>query len=186
MGDITELLQRGAAGDEEAMRLLVEQVYPQLRRIARNLLRARNPPSLEVTEVVHEVYLKLVDQRRSTWQNRTQFYSVAARLMRRILVDHCRHRGRRKRGGDALRVVFDETLGLSSQPPHPDLLALDSALDRLGEIDGTVARLVELRYFGGLTVDEAALALGIGRTTAIRGWQYARSWLQRALTTVPG
>jgi RNA polymerase sigma factor (TIGR02999 family) len=185
MGDITELLQRGAAGDEEATSQLVEQVYPQLRRIARNLLRSRHPLSLQVTEVVHEVYLKLVDQRRATWQNRAQFYAVAARLMRRILVDHARYRTRRKRGGEAVRVPLEEALSVASEA-GVDVLALDHALDGLAEVDATAARLVELRYFGGLTVDEAALALGISRTTAIRGWQHARSWLYRALTAEAG
>src|ERR1700686_4170903 len=115
MGDITEWLQRGAAGDEEATSRLVERVYPQLRQIARNLLRSRHPLSMQVTDVVHEVYLKLVDQRRATWQNRTQFFAVAARLMRRILVDHARYRTRRKRGGEAVRVPLEEALGVVSE-----------------------------------------------------------------------
>jgi|SRR5688500_6058282 len=183
-GDITELLRRGASGDEAAAAQLVERVYPQLRRIARNLLAgARDGASLQVSDVVQETCLKLLDQRRVSWENRSQFYAVAARLMRRILVDHVRHRARDKRGGRLVRVGLDQAREVAAvADAAAEVLALDRALDELAQVDATAARLVELRYFGGLTVDEAALALSIGRTTAIRRWQYARSWLHQALS----
>lgn len=180
VANITELLQQSAAGDGEATRLLMEEVYPHLRRIARNLLRSRSPVSIQITDVVHETYLKLMNQERVTWQNRAQFYAISARLMRRILVDHSRHVGRQKRGGDTVRVSLDEAVDVPTEPTI-DVVELDRALDGLAEVDSTVARLVELRFFGGLTVDEAASVLGIGRTTAVRGWKYTRSWLYREL-----
>ena len=178
--DVTQLLVAWSNGDQGAGANLMEAVYPELRHLARrHLQRERQHHSLPATALVHEAYLKLVDQRRVKWQNRAHFFAVAARVMRRLLVDHARTRGAQKRG-TALTVPLTD-LDPSAEPVGPDVLALDAALDKLAALDPRQGRLVELRFFGGLTVDEAAAVLGIAPITVKRDWALARSWLYREL-----
>lgn len=157
-------------------------VYSELRRIAgAHLARERSGQTLQVTVLVHEAYLKLVDQTRVQWQNRTHFFAVAARMMRRIVVDHARARGAHKRGGGATPVSLDETPGPAVER-DAELLALDEALERLTAFDPRQGRIVELRYFGGLSIDEAAAALSLSPATVKREWSMAKAWLHKELS----
>jgi len=178
--DVTALLLAWNDGDEAAHSRLVDVVYDELRRVARWHLRGEGAGhSLAPTALVHETYLKLVDQRRVRWQNRAHFFGVASRLMRRVLVDHARSRGAVKRGSDQTIVLDGVEVGIP--PLDVDILALDAALDRLATVDGRQSRLVELRFFAGLTVEEAALTLDIAPITVKRDWALARAWLFREL-----
>jgi RNA polymerase sigma-70 factor, ECF subfamily len=178
-GEVTRLLQAWSEGDAGARDRLIPVVYEELRRrAAAHLRRERREHTLKPTDLVHETYLRLCQQS-SGWQNRDQFFGVASRLMRRILVDHARARGAAKRGR-ALRVTLVEGL-LDATPSEPDLLELDSALAELEALDPRQGSLVELRFFGGLTLEEAASALGISRATANREWAMAKAWLFRRL-----
>ena len=156
-------------------------VYEELRRqAARQLRRERADHTLRPTALVHEAYLRLLGQDRAQWQNRAQFYAVAARIMRRVLVDHARQRAAHKRAGSWCRVSLVE--GLAALPAMDvDVLALDRALEELARLDPQRARVVELRFFGGLTLDEAAEALGVSPATVTRSWRMARAWLFRRL-----
>lgn len=178
--DVTGLLLAWSQGDRAAAAPLMEAVYGELRRLARGFVqRERRDHALQGTALVHEVYLRLVDQRRVQWQNRTHFFAVAAHAMRRALVDEARARGALKRGAHltiSLDAV-DEPLGA----PSPDVLALNLALEKLHVLDPRLARVVELRYFGGLTVDEAASVLDVAAITVKRDWAAARTWLFREL-----
>ena len=157
-------------------------VYEELRLVAKaHLGRERREHTLQATDLVHEAYLKLVDQRHVDWKNRAHFFAVAARLMRRVLVDHARARLAQKRGGGAAHVTFDETLALGTPDADVTLLALDDALTELGTLDARQARTVELRYFAGLTVDESAVALGVSGMTVKRDWTVAKAWLKLRL-----
>jgi RNA polymerase sigma factor (TIGR02999 family) len=177
-GEVTRLLQAWNEGDAAARDRLIPVVYAELRRRAAAHLRRERPEhTLRPTDLVHEAYLRLCEQS-SAWQNREQFFGVASRLMRRILVDHARARGAAKRGR-GLRVTLVEER--AAAPAEPDLLDLDEALDELQGLDERQGRLVELRYFGGLTLDEAAAALGVSRATANREWALAKAWLFRRL-----
>jgi len=178
---VTELLVRWRQGDREAQERLMELVYADLRRRAAGYLRRERPGhTLQPTALVHEAYLRLLDQDRVVWQNRTHFLAVAASMMRRVLVDHSRRQKARKRGGSGTRVTLDDafspvaTRGL-------DLLALDEALAELAALDEQLARIVELRAFGGLEVEETANALGISPATVKRRWTFALAWLQHRL-----
>lgn len=180
--DVTDLLLRWSEGDDAALTELMPVVYAECRRIAARQMRAeRVEHTLSPTALVSELYLRLVDQRRATWQNRAQFFATAARLMRRVLVDHARSRGAEKRGGSRVLV----SLGLARDTPQSsavgDVVAIDEALERLAERDPEQARIVELRYFAGLTVEETALALERSPRTIKREWQMARAWLFREL-----
>ena len=178
--DVTELLVAWTNGDEAASAPLMEAVYDELRRMARVHLRGeRRDHSLSGTALVHEAYVKLVDQRRVRWQSRAHFFAVAARVMRRLLVDHARARAAQKRGRSFL--TSDVGADATVDPPGIDLLALDSALEKLMALDERQARLVELRFFGGLTVEETAEVLGIAPITVKRDWALARTWLYREL-----
>jgi RNA polymerase sigma factor (TIGR02999 family) len=178
--DITELLVAWSNGDKAADGVLIDAVYGELRQLARaHLRRERTGHSLPPTALVHEAYLKLVDQRRVRWQNRAHFFGIAAQQMRRILVDHARAHGAAKRG--AAVTVPLTGLDLAIDPPPIDLMALDNALDKLARIDARQSRLVELRFFGGLTVEESAAILGIAPITVKRDWALARTWLYREL-----
>lgn len=180
-GEVTALLLRWQAGDEGALERLAPLVYDELLRVARRQLRReRKGHSLDATGLVHEVYLRLVDQRRATWQNRSQFYAVASRMARRVLLNYARHRQAQKRGGEATRVTLMEADAAAS-PREVDLIDLDRALQRLGELDPEQERLVELRFFGGLSVEETADAMGCSPATVKRDWQAARAWLYREL-----
>jgi RNA polymerase sigma factor (TIGR02999 family) len=184
-GTVTAALLAWRRGDPASGDRLLELVYPELHRIAeREMRREREGHTLQPTAVVHEAYLKLVDQKRVEWRNRAHFLGVAARAMRRLLVDHARGRSRDKRGGDARRLDLEsaaDDTGLSTPPPSVDILALDQALDRLAALDPGQAELVELRFFGGLTIEEAAEALGISTATVGRDFRSARAFLAREL-----
>jgi RNA polymerase sigma factor (TIGR02999 family) len=181
-GDVTSLLLEWSRGRADALEKLMPVVYDELRLVAKaHLGRERRDHTLQPTDLVHEAYLKLVDQRHVDWKNRAQFFAVAARLMRRVLVDHARARLAQKRGGGATRVTFDETLPLGTPDADVTLLALDDALSELGTLDARQARTVELRYFAGLTVDEAAVALGVSGMTVKRDWTVAKAWLKLRL-----
>jgi RNA polymerase sigma factor (TIGR02999 family) len=178
---VTELLQAWNEGDQAALPQLVPFVYSELRRLARGYMhRERADHTLQATALVNEVYLRLVDVTRMRWQNRTHFFAVCARLMRRILVDHARSRRYLKRGGGARRTSLDEALVVTSEP-NPDLIALDEALDDLGTIDSRKSRVVELRFFGGLTVEETAAVLEVSPDTVMRDWKLAKVWLLREI-----
>jgi RNA polymerase sigma factor (TIGR02999 family) len=182
-GAVTRLLAAWSDGDRTALDELMPLVHAQLHALARRLLRREGGggTQLQPTELIHEAFLKLVDQSRVRWRERQQFYAVSARLMRRVLVDHARSRGARKRGGEAVRITIS---GTTPAAPSIDLdvLALDMALERLSELDARQARLVELRFFGGLGFEEAAALLEISTATAKRDWVHARAWLFRELS----
>ena len=178
---LTRWLREWGAGDEKALAKLLPRVYGELHRIAERYLRhERSDHTLQATALIHETFLKLVDQRRIDWQSRTQFFGVSAQLMRRILVDHARRTGNTKRGGDLRRVRLDAAadLGLAGRP---DLLALDEALDSLAAKVPELARIVELRFFGGLKSAEIAGMLNVSVPTVTRRWRTARAWLYREL-----
>ena len=179
--DVTALLVAWGQGDREADSRLMATVYDDLRRVARRRLRTERPDhSLAPTALVHEAYLRLVDLRRMRWQNRAQFFAIAARLMRQILVDHARTHAAAKRGGVAWRVPLSDHLG-TTMPRDVDLLDLDAALERLATLDPRLGDLVVLRFFGGLTVEEAADVLARSPATVKRDWTRARAWLFREL-----
>jgi len=179
--DITALLHAWAGGDAGARDELMPLVYSDLRRrAAAYLRRERRNHTLEPTALVHEAYLKLVDQRRAAWQNRGQFFGVASQMMRRILVDRARARRMAKRSGRWARVTLDEGARAAS-PVSVDVLDLDAALTRLAAFDPRKCELAELRFFGGLSLEEAGEALGISLATAERDWQAARAWLFKEL-----
>lgn len=178
--DVTALLAAWSNGEQAVGSPLMDAVYSELRRLARGYLRReRRDHSLPPTALVHEAYLKLVDQRRVRWQSRAHFFAIAAHVMRRILVDHARAHGAAKRGGGAKVAVQDIDAG--TDPPDVDVLDLDAALEELARIDPRQSRLVELRFFGGLTVNETAVVLGVAPITVKRDWALARAWLFRAL-----
>jgi len=179
---ITELLIEWNKGDEAALELLMPLVYDELHRIAhRHLRRESSDATLQTTALVHEAYLKLVDQTRANWQNRSQFFGVAAQMMRRILVDHARKRVRNKRGGGVVKLSLDDKGIDVSDERAAELVALDEALQRLAEQDPQKAKLVELRYFGGLSIEETAGVLGVGTATVIRQWRIVKTWLCKEL-----
>lgn len=179
--DITALLHAWAGGDVGARDELMPLVYSDLRRrAAAYMRRERRNHTLEPTALVHEAYLKLVDQRRAAWQNRGQFFGVASQMMRRILVDRARARRMVKRSGRWARVTLDEGARAAS-PVSVDVLDLDAALTRLAAFDPRKCELAELRFFGGLSLEEAGEALGISLATAERDWQAARAWLFKEL-----
>jgi RNA polymerase sigma factor (TIGR02999 family) len=180
--DVTGLLQAWAGGDREAGERLVPLVYGELRRqAARHLRRERREHTLRPTALVNEAYLRLAGQRDAGWQNRAQFFGVAAQVMRRILVDHARRHGAAKRAGRLCRVTLDEALAPVA-PRDVEVLALEEALRALAALDPGKARLVELRYFGGLSLDETAQVLQVSESTVTREWRMARAWLFRRMT----
>jgi RNA polymerase sigma factor (TIGR02999 family) len=179
--DVTGLLQAWGGGDPAALDQLVPIVYDELHRQAQRYLRRENPGhTLQTTALVHEAYLRLVDQREARWQNRAQFFGVAAQAMRRILVDHARRHQAAKRGGSAVPVPLEEG-EVAAAGSDVDLVALDDALTRLAALDPQQARVVELRYFTGLGIAETAEALRISPATVKREWAMARAWLKREL-----
>ncbi len=180
-GDVTQLLLRWGRGDRHALEDLMPRVYDQLRSLAAaRLRRERADHTLEPTELVNEAFLRLIDQNRVTWESRGHFFGIAARMMRRILVDHARKLAYAKRGGDQQKVELGEALVLSKERA-PELLALDDALESLAAIAPRQAQVVELRHFGGMTRQEIATVLGISVPTVARHWSAARAWLYRHL-----
>jgi len=182
--NITALLHEWSEGRTEALDELLPKVYDELHRRASAYLKHERPGhTLQTTALVHEAYLKLVDQRAvSGWNDRGHFFAVASQAMRRILVDYARQRHREKRGGVDEALPLEEALLAVADEADLDLVALDEALNRLAEIDPDQEKLVELRYFAGLSLDDAASALGVSRATAAREWQTAKAWLRRELT----
>lgn len=183
--DITRLLKQWSGGSQEALDQLIPLVHDELRSIAaRHLAREWRADRLQTTAVVNEAYLKLIDQREADWQNRGHFFAIASKLMRRILVDHARHALRDKRGAGVVHLTLDNAASVSADSPvdRVELLMLDTALRRLETLDATQAKVVELRFFGGLTVEETATALGTSEATVKREWAIAKSWLHRELT----
>ena len=179
---VTQMLVDWSNGDQKALDKLMPLVYDELRRLAGNYLRReRAGHTLQPTALVNEAYLKLIDQKNARWQNRAQFFGVAAQLMRRILVDHARSHQAAKRGGsDQQRLSITSAERLVKQP-EVDLLALHEALNELKTLDPQQERIVELRFFGGLSIEETAEVLGVGHATVERDWKMARAWLRRKL-----
>jgi RNA polymerase sigma factor (TIGR02999 family) len=182
--EITALLLAWRDGDERALDALTAGVYAELRRLAHRHMRGeRRGHPLQTTALVHEAYLRLIDSSRVHWQNRAHFFAVAAQAMRRVLVDIARRRARQKRGGGAIETA------LGDEPPSPagprtDVVAVDEALEQFARLDPRAARVVELRYFGGLTVDETAEVMAMSPETVMRDWKLAKLWLARALGPV--
>ncbi len=176
-GDVTGLLLEWSAGDPQARDKLLPLVYDELRRLARQFMRReRADHTLQATALVHEAFVRLVDQSRVEWRNSLHFTALAAQMMRRILVDHAREKGATKRGGDLKRLPLDESADLGVQA-DPDLLELDGALDDLAQFDPELSRVVELRFFGGLGNEAIAELLGVSVPTVVRRWRLARAWL---------
>ncbi len=181
--DITKLLEAHADGDRDALDALLPLIYEELHRIAEYRMRGeRGGHTLSPTGLVHEAYLKLVRLDRMDWQNRTHFFAIASQAMRNILVDYAVRRKAQKRGGGRERVTL-ERLELAAEAELDDLVALDRAMKRLATFDARQARVVECRFFGGLTIEETAEALGISPATVSRDWTMARAWLNRELST---
>jgi RNA polymerase sigma factor (TIGR02999 family) len=180
--DVTHILQEWSGGDRDAANRLMPLVYAELRRLARNYLnRERSDHTLQPTALVHEAYLRLVDQKRTTWQNRAHFYAIAAQMMRRVLIDHARAHGAQKHGGLAHKLSLDEARFAPDERPA-DLLALDEALNVLAKIDKRKSKVVELRFFGGLSLEETAEVLEVSEKTVRRDWEMAKLWLHRELS----
>jgi len=180
--EVTVLLKAWREGDEAALNALMPLVLDELRQIARRCLHGeRANHSVQATELVNEAYLRLVDVQHVDWQSRTHFLAMSARLMRRVLVDLARSRAADKRGGGAIRVTLDDA-AIGGLAPEADVIRLDDALDALAALDDRKSRVVELRFFGGLTADETGIALQISSKTVLRDWEFARAWLQRELT----
>jgi RNA polymerase sigma-70 factor (ECF subfamily) len=184
-GSVTELLRACSRGEPGALDALLPLVYEELRRRASSYLRGeRHNHTLAATALVHEAYLRLVGQK-AEYQNRAQFFAVAATMMRRVLIDHARARAAAKRPRPKLQIALTPEIPAAA-PEAVDILELDRALDELASVDARQARLVELRYFGGLTSEEAAAALGVSLTTAKREWNMAKAWLYRRLSRTAG
>ena len=180
--NITDLLVSYGRGDKESLDKLMPVVYDELRRQAARYLRREQPGhTLQTTALIHEAYVRLVDQRNVQWQNRAHFFGIAAQMMRRILVDHARTKKRVKRGGSDIKVSLnDATVAVKGQ--DLDVVALDEALSRLAKIDEQQSRVVELRFFSGLTVEETATVMEISPATVKRDWSMAKAWLHRELS----
>lgn len=183
--NITALLAAWNEGNDEAFKRLVSLLYPEIRRIARVHLGRGSPnQTLESAALANEAYLKLIRAKGIECKNRAHFFALCAQVIRRILVDHARNHGRAKRGGGAFQVSLDEAL-LPGRPPAVELLALDEALESLAQIDPRKSRVVELRYFGGLSVEESAEVLQVSPETVMRDWKMAKAWLYRELRPLP-
>jgi RNA polymerase sigma-70 factor (ECF subfamily) len=179
---ITQLLIDWGQGDQAALDKLMPLVYSELRRLASNYLRReRAAHTLQPTALVNEAYLKLVGQKNAKWQNRAQFFGISAQLMRRILVDHARRHQAEKRGGSEQERLSITSVEEIANQPKVDLLALNEALDELGRMDPQQSRIVELKFFAGLSIEETAEVLGISHATVERDWKLARAWLRRQL-----
>ena len=183
---VTVLLRAWGEGDEQALERLAPLVYQELHRIARGYMARERPDhTLQTTALVNEAYVRLVDARQVTWHDRAHFFAVCARAMRRILVDHARSRAYQKRGGGNVRIQFDEAYGIGWSP-DVNILELDEALNRLSLLDPRKGRVIEMRFFGGLSVEETAEALRISPETVMRDWKLARAWLYRELSVDQG
>jgi RNA polymerase sigma factor (TIGR02999 family) len=180
--EVTHLLKAWTAGDQQALEKLTPLVYQQLHRVAQRCMAGERPGhTLQTTALVNEVYLRLVDCEQINWQDRAHFFAVSAQLMRRILVDFARARGYQKRGGGALHMSLDEAPSVCNEP-DANLVALDDALKALADVDGRKGKVVELRFFGGLSVEETAEVLRVSADTVVRDWRLAKVWLLRELS----
>jgi RNA polymerase sigma factor (TIGR02999 family) len=178
---VTQLLRAWSQGKDAALEELLPVVHQELRRLARRYMFGERPEhTLQATALVNEAYLRLVNSRQVNWQNRAHFFAISAQLMRRILVDYARTRGYQKRGGGVPKVTLDEAL-MGPQEKGHDLVALDDALKALGEVDPRKSKVVELRFFGGLSVDETAEVLKVSPDTVLRDWRLAKAWLAREM-----
>jgi len=185
--DVTTLLVNWSRGDHSALDQLTPLVYDELRRLAQSYLRReRSEHTLQSTALVHEAYLRLIDQRNVNWQSRAHFFGIAAQMVRRILVDHARAHRAAKRGSGAIHVSLDEALGVPGLTKDFELTALDDALNLLAEIDPQQAKIVELRFFAGLSIEETAESLGISPATVKRDWVTAKAWLFREISRGAG
>ena len=183
---ITRLLVDWRGGDQAALEQLIPLVHDELRRLARrHMARERVGHTLQATALVNEAFVRLVDVQQVKWQDRAHFFAMSSRLMRRILVDFARSKGYQKRGGGAQKVSFDEALVVTTEPGQ-DLVALDDALNALAAFDGRKAQVVEMRFFGGLSVEETAEALKVSVDTVMRDWKLAKAWLLRELKQSSG
>ncbi len=182
--DITRMLRDCGDGDDSVIDSLLPVVYDELKRLAESHLQRERPDhTLQATALVHEAYLRLVDQTRVEWRNRAHFFALAAKAIRRILIDHARGKKRDKRGGGRKALSLDSALTICQDETATDLLELDDALTRFAENDPGKARVVEMRFFGGLSNEETAAILGVTSRTVERHWQYARAWLYREMTS---
>ncbi len=180
--EVTQLLLAWGDGDPSALDKLMPVVYDELHALARRyMVRERQEHTLQASALVNEAYVRLIDQRNMHWQNRAQFFGIAATLMRRILVDYARHRHFEKRGGDARRISLDEALVVSDER-NREVVALDGALTTLAALDERKSKVVELRFFGGLSIEETAEVLGVSPGTVMRDWTLAKAWLRREIT----
>jgi RNA polymerase sigma factor (TIGR02999 family) len=180
--EITQMLRECSSGKTAAWNDLLPVVYDELHRQAARYMRRERPGhTLQTTALIHEAYLKLIDQRNVNWESRTHFFAIAAQAMRRILVDYAKTAHRKKRGGNDIKLPLDEAMPIASEERSVDLIALDEALEKLAERDQQQARIVELRYFSGLTLEETAEALHISRATVAGDWSMAKVWLYREL-----
>ncbi len=181
--NVTQLLREWNSGSNEALDKLLPIIYEELRaRAARYLRRERPGHTLQTTALVHEAYLRLAGAQDLPWQNRTHFFAIAATVMRRILVEHARKKAASKRGGAGIMLTLDESLTVTDRAEGVDVIAVDQALDRLAAVDAQQARVVELRFFSGLSVEETAEALGVSPRTVKRDWAVAKAWLHRELS----
>lgn len=181
-GEITRLLKSWSAGDRAALDTLMSLIYDRLSALASSFLRReRADHTLDTTSLIHEAYLRMVDQKQVQWRDRAHFFAIAGRMMRRILVDHSRRRGSAKRGGDRVKVSLAASSDQLASSAGDDVLALDGALSALERSNAELARLVELRYFSGMTKQETAAVMGISTATVIRRWRLARAWLHSYL-----
>jgi RNA polymerase sigma factor (TIGR02999 family) len=180
--NVTRLLLEWSAGNQQALEEMLPLIYDELRHLAHNFLyRERPGHTLQTTALVHEAYLKLIDQRDARWQNRAHFFAIAAQAMRRILIDSARKHVAEKRGGGGAKLSLDEVASISTGP-DTNLLALDQSLNALAEIDPQQSRIIELRYFGGLTIEETAEVMKLSPATIKREWSMARAWLHHSLS----
>jgi len=185
-GEVTRLLQDCGDGSREALDKLLPLVYNELRRLAHSYLSRERPDhTLQTTALVHEAYLKLIDQHSVNWQNRAQFFAISAQAMRRILLDNARRHTAAKRGSGGQKISLDEVATLSGDSANESLIALDLALQKLEVIDSAQSKIVELRYFGGLTIEETSEVLKISPSSVQREWNVARAWLYKTVTGSP-
>lgn len=182
--EITGMLIELTEGNQEVVDRILPYIYDELRRLAGSYLRRERPDhTLQPTALVHEAYMKLIDQKKVRWQNRAHFFGIAAQVMRRLLMDHARKHLANKRGGDAEILPLEEEILVVSHDKSAELLALDDALERLSEMDPQKARVVELRYFGGLSIEETAEVIGVSVPTVNRHWKMAKAWLYSELSS---
>lgn len=180
--NVTQMLHDWSKGDQKVLDRLIPIVYEELRRQATRYLRRERPGhTLQTTALIHEAYIRLIDQKSVRWQNRAHFFAISAQLMRRILVDHARSRQAAKRGGSDIKLPLEEAM-IVSQGREVNLVALDEALERLAVIDPQQSRVVELRFFSGLSVEETAEVLGVSPRTITRDWNVAKAWLRREIS----